>query len=564
MPKTKSRAWLPLGVAALLVSGGIGAYYAFVSRKTAEGLPIGSNVLPQDVTVALSLSTEPRQWEQLKQYGTSDSKAALQKFLEDWRDRFLTEKGYDYEKDIQPWVADKAMVAWLPHQALTSDQAPQPGTPLPSTNQSALIAVLPIADPATAQEILTQPRLLTEGDVVERTYRGVKIIEAQNAEQNYSNAALGRDFLIVTNDASAIDRVIDTYRGEPSLAKTPGYASAIQKIEAPRSFAQAYLNVATAASLAAFTSSQAVPPNSLEELQQTQGFASNVFLESDGLRFKGISWLKPNSQKTFKVENRAKEILRRIPDGAMMVVTGGNLEQLWQDYADGAQANPIAPFNPEALSKSVKQFTDQDLQADFLDWMNGEFALSLIPVTPDKQTPQKFSAGFALMTQVSDRKAAEASLKKLDETMQAQNFKVGEAKIQGESVIKWTSPYGAFSVMRGWLDNNVLYVTLGASIAYQFLPTPETAISTDPLFKQTVPAEPNPNNGSFFLNVDQVFDQQNLSLPKLPPQQQVWIDAIQSIGVTAAVSNERMTRYDAFAKVKNSNPQPETLEDEEN
>ncbi|MGL5083089.1 MAG: DUF3352 domain-containing protein [Microcoleaceae cyanobacterium] len=559
MPKTKPSPLLPLGLAALLVGGSVGAYYAFVSKQAVEGLPVGAAVLPQDVMVALSLSTEPKQWERLQQYGTTDSKAALDKFLQGWRDRFFTEKGYDFQKDIQPWVGDKVMLAWLPNQTLASGQPPQPGTPLASPNQSALVAILPIADPGKAQEILAQPRLLTEGDVVERTYRGINIIETQNAsvEQNYSVAVLGREFLVVANDTSALDRIIDTYRGEASLGKTPGYASAVQKIEIPRTFAQVYLNVPVAASVASFTSSQPIPPASLEKLQQTQGFASNVMLEPEGLAFKGISWLKPNSQRTLKVENQAKTMLKRVPDNAIMVVSGGSLQKLWQDYTQGAQANPIAPFNPEALVKSLKQSTTLDLNQDILSWMNGEFALSLIPAPPEKDTPQKFSAGFALMAQVSNRNAAEEALKKLDESVKVQNFKVGEAKIQGKPITQWTSPYGGFTVTRGWLENNVLFATLGAPIAEQFVPTPEVSITTDPLFKQTLPPEPNPNNGNFFLNVEQAFDRQNLSLPQLPPHQQVWVNAIQSIGVTAAVNNERTTRYDTFVRLKTANPLPE-------
>ncbi|NJK38364.1 MAG: DUF3352 domain-containing protein [Oscillatoriales cyanobacterium RM2_1_1] len=556
MPKTKPSPLLPLGLAALVIGGSVGAYYAFVSKRSVEGLPAGATVLPEDVMVALSVSTEPKQWERLQQYGTPDSKVALDKFLQGWRDRFFTDKGYDFQKDIQPWVGDKAMLAWLPHQTLASGQAPQPGTPLASPNQSALVAVLPIADPAKAQEILAQPRLLAEGEVLERTYRGINIIESQNTsvEKNYAVAVLGREFVVVANDTSALDRIIDAYRGEASLGKIPGYASALQKIEVPRSFAQVYLNVPVAANVASFTSSQPIPSENLAKLQQTQGFASNVILEPEGLAFKGVSWLKPNSQKTLAVENRAKNMLKRVPDSAIMVVSGGNLQQLWQDYTEGAQGNPIAPFNPDALAKSLKQSTGLELEKDFLNWMDGEFALSLIPANPDKENPQKFSAGFALMAQVSDRKAAEASLQKLDESVKAQNFQVGEAKIKDQSVTKWTSPYGGFTVMRGWLENNVLYMTLGAPIAYQFLPTPEVSVVTDPLFKQTLPPEPNPNNGNFFMNVDQAFDRQNLSLPQLPPQQQVWVNAIQSIGVTAAVANDRTTRYDTFVRLKTANP----------
>ncbi len=255
-------------------------------------------------------------------------------------------------------------------------------------------------------------------------------------------------------------------------------------------------------------------------------------------------------------------MLERIPDNAMMVMVGGNLQQLWQDYSKDAASNPIAPFNPEALSSSLKQATQMDLEKDFLSWMDGEFSLALIPAIPNKQTPQKFSAGLALMVETRDRQAAETALEKLDAAMKSKDFQIQPAQLQGQPVVKWTSPYGGFSVIRGWLEEDVLFATLGAPIANQILPEPQNAIPSDSLFRETVPTELSPNNGSFFVDVEQVFDRRNLSLPQLPPAQAVWVNAIQAIGVKAAVVSDRSTRYDIFVNIKDNSlpsvtPSPE-------
>ncbi|MEL7038503.1 MAG: DUF3352 domain-containing protein [Cyanobacteria bacterium J06592_8] len=556
MHKNKSSLWLTLGAAVLLIGGGVATYYAVLSRKALQNVPVGASIVPNDAMMAVSLSTEPRQWEKLREYGTAESKASLNKTIQDWRDRLFTDSGFDYQKDIQPWVGDRVMVAWLPHQTITSGTLPKPDSPPSSPTEPAMVMVFPIDNPQKAQEVLAQPKLLTEGDINERTYRGIDIIETQGLPtQNYSIAVLGEKFLLVTTDANATDRTIDTYRGEASIAKTPGYISAVEKIRTPRAFAQVYLNIPVAASVASFTSAQPIPPENLEKLQQHQGFVSSVILESGGVGFKGISWYKPSSQKTLTVENQSQEMLRRIPDNAMMVMAGGNLQQLWEDYSQDAASNPIAPFNPETLSSSLKKATQMDLEKDFLSWMNGEFALSLIPATPNKQTPQKFSAGLVLMLETRDRRAAEQALEKLDAAMKSKDFQIQPATLQGQPVVKWTSPYGGFSVIRGWLDQRVLFATLGAPVASQVLPTPEEAIVSDPLFKETLPNELNPNNGSFYIDVERVFDRRNLSLPQLPSTQTIWINAMQSIGVNAAVVSDRSTRYDIFVKIK-SNAQP--------
>lgn len=563
MYKNKSSLWLTLGAAALLIAGGVATYYFVLSRKALENVPIGANIVPTDAMMAVSFSTEPKQWEKLREYGTAESKAALNKTIQDWRDRLFTDSGFDYQADIQPWVGDEVMVAWLPHQTITSGTLPKPDSPPSSPTEPAMVMVFPIANPQKAQEVLAQPKLLTEGDISQRTYRGIEIIETQGLPtQNYSIAVLGEKFLLVTTDANATDRTIDTFRGEASIAKTPGYANAVEKVQTSRSFAEVYLNIPVAASVASFTSAQPIPPENLEKLQQHQGFVSSVVLESNGINFKGISWYKPSSQKTLIVENQSQEMLERIPDNAMIAMVGGNLQHLWQDYSKDAASNPIAPFNPEALSSSLKQATQMDLEKDFLSWMDGEFSLALIPAIPNKQTPQKFSAGLALMVETRDRQAAETALEKLDAAMKSKDFQIQPAQLQGQPVVKWTSPYGGFSVIRGWLEEDVLFATLGAPIANQILPEPQNAIPSDSLFRETVPTELSPNNGSFFVDVEQVFDRRNLSLPQLPPAQAVWVNAIQAIGVTAAVVSDRSTRYDIFVNIKENSlpsvtPSPE-------
>lgn len=551
MYKNKSSLWLTLGAAALLIAGGVATYYFVLSRKALENVPVGANIVPTDAMMAVSLSTQPKQWEKLREYGTAESKAALNKTIQDWRDRLFTDSGFDYQQDIQPWVGDEVMVAWLPHQTITSGTLPKPDSPPSSPTEPAMVMVFPIANPQKAQEVLAQPKLLTEGEISERTYRGIDIVETRGLPtQNYSIAVLGEKFLLVTTDANATDRTIDTYRGEASIAKTPGYASAFDKIQTPRAFAEVYLNIPVAASVASFTSAQPIPPENLEKLQQHQGFITSVILESGGINFKGISWYKPSSQKTLAVENKSQEMLRRIPDEAILVMAGGNLRRLWQDYSKDAASNPIAPFNPQTLSSSFKRATQMELETDFLSWMDGEFSVSLIPAIPNKETPQKFSAGLALMIETRDRKAAETALEKLDAAMKSKDFQVQPAQLQGLPVVKWTSPYGGFGVVRGWLDEDVLFATLGAPVANQILPEPENAITSDPLFKETLPTELSPNNGSFFVNVEQVFDRRNLSLPQLPPAQAVWVNAMKSIGVTAAVVSDRSTRYDIFVNIK--------------
>nr|CUM62188.1 conserved exported protein of unknown function [Planktothrix agardhii] len=550
--KIKPNLVLTVGVATLLVGGGIAAYYGLVSRKFLEGVPLGANVVPQEAMVAVSLSTNGQQWDKLNQYGTVQSQAALQDILKNWQNRVFTDNGYDYQQDIQPWIGQEVMIASLPNSSLISGTAPTPDAST-TLNQQAMVMVFPIANPTKAKELLSRPRTPQQGQTTQRSYRGVDIIETQgNPKQNYSISVLGQDFLVITTDGSTTERVIDTYRGSDSLAKTPGYAASLEKIKTPNPFAQVYLNIPVATKIASYRSPNPIPDKNLEQVQQHQGLATNINLETQGVGLKSVSWLKPNSQKKFTVENKAQEILRRIPDSTLMMVSGSNLKRVWEDYTQGANANPIAPFNPQVLSSSFKSATGMELEKDVLNWMGGEFSLSLIPANPNPRALERFTAGLVLMVKVFDRSAADKALTQLDEVMKNKKFKVSEIKVKEQSAVQWVSPFGGFMVTRGWLEPDVAFVTLGGAVADQIVPLPQAAITANPLFQQTVPMTFNPNNGNFFMNIEKVFDPnvKTLSLPQLPPDQKLWIDAIQSIGLTTAILGDRTSRYDIFVKIK--------------
>ena len=113
-----------------------------------------------------------------------------------------------------------------------------------------------------------------------------------------------------------------------------------------------------------------------------------------------------------------------------------------------------------------------DLEQDFANWMDGEFSLALLPV-PSGSSPLN-PVGVTMMVQASDRRAAEKALTQLDETMgRKYNFKIEPNKVANQDVVLWKMPNGETSVTRGWLDNNIAFLTLGGPVAATFLPRSE-------------------------------------------------------------------------------------------
>ncbi|NJM71527.1 MAG: DUF3352 domain-containing protein [Scytonema sp. RU_4_4] len=556
--KKKPSLVLTLSFAGLLICAGSAAYWLFTQGKSSsqELLP-GANIIPQDALFAVSLSTDSGQWQKLREFGTKETQSLLDKNLVQLRDRFLTNNGYDFQKDISPWVGDQVTIA-----ILAPNVSKPPSKPIAidgeiTSNEQSMVMILPVKNIEKASSILAQPKAAKGGKWIDRTYENVVIKETQGqVGEKLSAALLDKRFLLITDNPKTTERAIDAYKGQSSLVTSAGFAENFPKISHDQPFAQFYVNVPYAARIAAKSPNRALPAQVLTQLQNNQAIAGTMTLESQGIRLKGVSWLNPNSQRTLAVENKAGKMQSRLPTETLMMVSGGNLQQFWADYVSTSQGNPYSPVMPEQLRNGVKSLTNLDLDRDLLSWMGGEFSVSVIPNTPKEGLPDNFRAALVFMVQTSDRSRAETALKQLDEVMKNQyQFQIKYTTVDGRPVVNWLGPFGTLTATHGWLDEDVAFLALGAPVTERIVPRPNNTLASTALFQNTVPRELNPTNGQFFLDVEHTA--KNFPLPIFLPNQRTLLDATRSIGVSAAVSDSRSTRYDIFLSLqKAGKPDP--------
>ncbi len=521
---------LPILATSLLVGGGVATYWLLIAPQKLAQLPVGANVIPQDALLTVSVSTEPNKWQQLREFGTPQTQTTLDSYLVELRDRFLTDNGYNYQRDIQPWVGKEVTLAVV--------------SPPASSGASAMLMVLPIAKPDVAASLLSKPVGMRES-----TYKGIQI----KTNQKYSATVLDNRFLVISDNAKATQRAIDTYKGENSLLKMPSFQEKFAQIAQDNHFAQVYVNIPAATRLV--NSNPKKSP--LAQLQQSQGLATTINLEPEGIEFKSVSWLKPNSDREHLVQNNAGKMQSLLPAETLMMVSGGNLQQLWLDYLRSVKTNPLAPVPPENLRAGVKNSTGLDLDEDLLSWMDGEFSLAVIPApTKTDASPNDFALSLAFMIQTKDSDKAQKAFQEIDKVISNQyQFKIQQTQVGGKPVTNWIAPYGTLTATHGWLDNNVAFFTLGAPLAEKIIPAPAANLASTEQFQKAVPSQLSPNNGQFFLNINPTF--KNLPLPQIIPNQQIILDSVRSIGVTTAVSDRHSIRYDIFMALnKNPNPKP--------
>ncbi|MCJ8279559.1 MAG: DUF3352 domain-containing protein, partial [Rivularia sp. ALOHA_DT_140] len=376
-------------------------------------------------------------------------------------------------------------------------------------------------------------------------------------------AILEERFLVIADNTKATERAIKAYKNQATLATSNGFSKHLPKIATYQPLAQFYVNVPSAAQIANATAAKGrLPAQVLAQLKNNQGLAGTVSLEPQGLRIKGVSWLKSNSRRVLAVENKANTMTTRLPAETLMMFSGGNLRRLWADYVLTSQKNPLSPIKPEKLRSGFKNLSGLDLDRDLLSWMGGEFAVSVVPQTPNKEFPQDVRAALVFMVQASDRRKAEASLKQLDDAMRNQyQFKIKDDKVGEIPVTRWIGPNGTLTATHGWIDENIAFLTLGTPITNKIIPKPESILAKAGSFQKAVPSELNSTNSQFFLDMEGAAT--NFALPALFPEQQSFLNALNSVGVTTAVTDSRTTRYDILLKLKKGDKPPELPTSEE-
>jgi hypothetical protein len=547
--KKKPSLVLTLSSAGLLIGGGVAAYLLLTQGKSlTRDLPVGANIIPQDALFAVSLTTDAGQWQQLREFGTKETQAELDQNLVQLRDRFLTNNGYDFQKDISPWVGEEVTVAILAPEV--SKPAPKPVATdgIAASSQQSMIVVLPVKDQQKAATILAQPKIKS-GKWIERTYEGITIKETDStSKEKFSAALLEENYLVITDNPKATERAIDAFKNKTTLATTPGFAENFSKIANYRPFARLYVNVPYSARIAAASPKRQLPAQVLTQLQNNQGLASTITLESEGIRAKSVSWLNPNSPRDLVVENNAGKMQNRLPAETLLMLSGGNLQRLWADYVLTSQGNPLSPVAPEQLRSGVKSLTSFDLDRDLLSWMDSEFSISLVPTTPKSGSGEDVRAALVFMVQARDRPKAEAFLNQLDEVMRSQyQFQIQPATVGGKPIVNWTGPFGALAASHGWLDGDVAFLAFGTSITDQFVPRPNNTLASSSPFQNTVPSLGS-TNGQFFMDVERTI--KNFPLPNIFPNQPALLQATRSIGVTSSISDRRTSRYDIFVALK--------------
>ncbi len=557
MPESKSKFLIPAVGAAVVVAGSIVAYTYFKGSPGSSSDALGSaKLVPSTALMATYITTDSQAWAKLEQFGTPEAQKLVAKGLEDFNKQMFSDSNVSYEKDIKPW-AGGVMVAVLPPNPVKPAQLKVPsGAPNLPTNlrqEPNILILVGIKDKLSALNFANKLKSQKGVKFQESDYQGQKIIETTEKGKPTYSVVLNNSHLVLAPEKQAVEKVIDTFKGQSSFASKEGASSILSKgVDVKNSLAQIYVpDYAGMVQQLAAGSKQAkqLPPQALTQLKQIKSVVAGVGVDDAGVRVKAIANLDPQLNK-FQYQSSPGNIVGQFPTDTFALVSGSGISRSWETLVEQSKDYPEMKQVFEQVRGQLK-FVNIDLDKDIFGWMNGEFAFGGIPSNQGVLASVGF--GGALVFDTSDRKTAEATLTKLDTLAKTQQINVANKNIGGKDVTEWQIPRQGALLAHGWLDQDTVFVALGGPVADALANGKNPSLNNSDAFKAVTGSLQKPNGGYFYLDMDKTktvplvnsFISSNLNTITI-------LSSIRGLGFTANSPNKSTSELEMLLALKPS------------
>ncbi len=543
MPESKSKFLIPAVGTAVVVAGGIAAYMYFKSGPTGDvsGALASAKIVPNEAIMATYISTDPKVWAKLQQFGTLEAQKVVARGLQNFNQEVFNDSKISYEKDLEPWVGG-VMIAMMPQSAAKSVQNAQP----PAQEPNNILMVVGIKDKISALNFANKLKSQKGFTSKEIDYKGEKITETTRKSTFTYSAVLNNTYLVLAPQKLAVEHAIDTYKGEPSFASKEGANNILTKgVDLENTLAQIYVPNYTDM----IQKATQLPPQTRAQLKQVKSLVAGIGLDNVGVRMKAIANLDSELVK-FPYQNTDSRVVSQLPADTFAMVSGQGISTWWsalvesKDYPDLNQA--LQQMRGQMKSVNI------DLDKEVFGWMNGEFAVAAIPSTPAVLAPVGFGAAFVFHT--SDRQTAESTFTKLDTLAKSQQVSIAQRNISGKDVTEWQIPLQGALLTHGWLDRDTVFVALSGPVADALTAPKNQSLDSSENFKLVAGSLPKPNGGYLYLDMDKTMSLVNrfASTQNQPisPEASTILNSIRGLGVTATSPDKSTSRMEMLLALK--------------
>lgn len=542
-----SRGFLPIiGIAAVVVAGGIGAYYYFQGHLpflSGDGVtPLeAAAVVPETAVASSYLSTRSQDWQQISNYGTPQAREVIQNNLKQWETETFSEQGISLEKDIQPWV-DGVTFAVMPLRQ---------GAVVPDTGQ--VLGVVGIKNKAKAAQFVQKLKKQPDIKFEERKYQNTTITDVIRTDgNNFSFAVLG-DRLAISQNSSLIEKAIDTAQGEASYADKPGVAAVMsQSLTLKNSLFNLYIpNYGEMVTQFLPNRGSDLPTNTLKQLDNVESMVIGIAAKPQGLHLQAIAQVDPDSLTSLP-SAFSGNFLAKFPGQTFMFISGKGINQGWSTLV---QESTQDQYLDELVTQVRQVFNRINLDADreVFGWLDGEFSLGMTAL--EQGGIGNLGIGGLMMLETSDRATAEETLGKFNQLAQSNPaIRLTQQNIEQITVTEWTVPQQGAILSYGWLNNEQLQLTLGTSWNTIEQQKTQQSLADNPNFQTIRSLLPSDNLGYFYIDIEQMANQfRAFSGGAVDAKSEAILSSLQGLGLTATLPDKSTSQLDLVLSIKSTN-----------
>lgn len=404
-PIVKSSPWQ-------LLSGGV------------KNTPSGAIFVPRQAPVMISLLVNPDRLEQfsklnlpLQYWGQS------QQEFEELKESILRPFSLSYRRDIQSWLGEEMTLAITD---LDFDRTPQNGV------QPGYLLAVTTSHPQEAKEFLqfyfAQQAISSQFELKFEAYQGVNLIHQipknRNINTPHLSSAVVGNFVLFANHQKVIRSAINNVQAiDLNLNNSHDYQNAVKTFRNPH-IATAFINLP---SLSAWIGQKAIPESPNIDQMLTLGLAVKRQGISAEIALLGVQG-KENQPPTLSQPVTA---LKYLPADSLMIASGLNLKQFWQDIETGL--NPQSPLSQliHQTVKSIEKPFKINLSESIFSWVKGEYALALVPQNRDK-------TDWVFIAETTPEVDSQAIMNQLDTIAQEQKLSLGGFSFLDTPITAWT------------------------------------------------------------------------------------------------------------------------------
>lgn len=438
----------------------------------------------------------------------------------------------DYRRDIQPWLGDEITLA------VTSldfdhnrDNAAQPG----------YLLVLTTKDPEKTREFLqlyySEQTIAGSEDLVFEQYKGVNLIykrpptkfgkylassELDERGKTLTVAMVGDRFVLFANHPKVLKDAINNVQvADLNLANDPTYQQTLQSLTEPR-IGLSFVNLPA---LGAWIANQ--PAEREDNLLSSQTLALSFSLKRQGLLAQtAIAGLQTNSESTQPTLSGPVKALQYIPAESSLAIAGTDLNQFWHRLSASLAKEKTLKFLLDQSLASLESDLDIQLPEEVFSWVQGEYALSLLPGA------EPANLGWVFVAERTLGDESETAIKHLDEVAKGQGLSVGSLSLEQQPITAWTklststtfpskkkravSLEAKVQGVHATVGNYEIFGSSIEAIDKALAGKANSLLETDQ-FRGAIASLPEPNDGYFYLDwtSSESFIQQQLPIVRV-------------------------------------------------